>query len=166
MPTVLGVCGYSGSGKTTLLEALLPALAARGVAVSVIKHSHHDIELDTPGKDSFRHRRAGAREVMVVSPHRFGLFAETERELSLDEQIARLAPCDLVLLEGQKTLPLAKLEVYRPALGKPALHDVDPDVIAVACDAPLRAGVPVLDLNDAEAVADFIAGWLSGAARV
>ncbi|AVG17489.1 molybdopterin-guanine dinucleotide biosynthesis protein B [Chromobacterium sp. TRC.1.1.SA] len=161
MQAVLGICGYSGSGKTTLLEALLPLLTQRGLRVSVIKHSHHDVQLDSPGKDSFRHRQAGACEVMIVSPHRVGVFAETARELTLDEQLARLSPCDLVLLEGQKSLPVPKLEVYRPALGKPARYLDDRDVIAVASDAPLAAAIPVLDLNDADGVAHFIAAWLA-----
>ena len=161
MQAVLGICGYSGSGKTTLLEALLPLLTQRGLSVSVIKHSHHDVQLDSPGKDSFRHRQAGACEVMIVSPHRVGVFAETARELTLDEQLARLSPCDLVLLEGQKSLPVPKLEVYRPALGKPARYLDDRDVIAVASDAPLAAAIPVLDLNDADGVAHFIAAWLA-----
>ncbi|MCD4506542.1 molybdopterin-guanine dinucleotide biosynthesis protein B [Chromobacterium piscinae] len=161
MQAVLGICGYSGSGKTTLLEALLPLLTQRGLRVSVIKHSHHDVQLDSPGKDSFRHRQAGACEVMIVSPHRVGVFAETARELTLDEQLTRLSPCDLVLLEGQKSLPVPKLEVFRPALGKPARYPDDPDVIAVACDAPLTAAIPVLDLNDADGVAHFIAAWLA-----
>ncbi|MEN6079904.1 molybdopterin-guanine dinucleotide biosynthesis protein B [Chromobacterium piscinae] len=162
MQAVLGICGYSGSGKTTLLEALLPLLTRRGLRVSVIKHSHHDVLLDSPGKDSFRHRQAGACEVMIVSPHRVGVFAETARELTLDEQLARLSPCDLVLLEGQKSLAVPKLEVYRPALGKPARYLDDRDVIAVASDAPLAAAIPVLDLNDADGVAHFIAAWLAG----
>ncbi|SUX55395.1 molybdopterin-guanine dinucleotide biosynthesis protein B [Chromobacterium vaccinii] len=161
MQAVLGICGYSGSGKTTLLEALLPLLTRRGLRVSVIKHSHHDVQLDSPGKDSFRHRQAGACEVMIVSPHRVGVFAETPRELTLDEQLARLSPCDLVLLEGQKSLAVPKLEVYRPALGKPARYLDDRDVIAVASDAPLAAAIPVLDLNDADGVAHFIAAWLA-----
>ncbi|MBX9295161.1 molybdopterin-guanine dinucleotide biosynthesis protein B [Chromobacterium vaccinii] len=161
MQAVLGICGYSGSGKTTLLEALLPLLTRRGLRVSVIKHSHHDVQLDSPGKDSFRHRQAGACEVMIVSPHRVGVFAETARELTLDEQLTRLSPCDLVLLEGQKSLPVPKLEVYRPALGKPARYLDDRDVIAVASDAPLAAAIPVLDLNDADGVAHFIAAWLA-----
>lgn len=161
MQAVLGICGYSGSGKTTLLEALLPLLTQRGLRVSVIKHSHHDVQLDSPGKDSFRHRQAGACEVMIVSPHRVGVFAETARELTLDEQLARLSPCDLVLLEGQKSLPVPKLEVYRPALGKPVRYLDDRDVIAVASDAPLAAAIPVLDLNDADGVAHFIAAWLA-----
>ncbi|MCD5328411.1 molybdopterin-guanine dinucleotide biosynthesis protein B [Chromobacterium piscinae] len=161
MQAVLGICGYSGSGKTTLLETLLPLLTQRGLSVSVIKHSHHDVQLDSPGKDSFRHRQAGACEVMIVSPHRVGVFAETARELTLDEQLARLSPCDLVLLEGQKSLPVPKLEVYRPALGKPARYLDDRDVIAVASDAPLAAAIPVLDLNDADGVAHFIAAWLA-----
>ncbi|MCD4501459.1 molybdopterin-guanine dinucleotide biosynthesis protein B [Chromobacterium vaccinii] len=161
MQAVLGICGYSGSGKTTLLEALLPLLTRRGLRVSVIKHSHHDVQLDSPGKDSFRHRQAGACEVMIVSPNRVGVFAETARELTLDEQLARLSPCDLVLLEGQKGLAVPKLEVYRPALGKPARYLDDRDVIAVASDAPLAAAIPVLDLNDADGVAHFIAAWLA-----
>ncbi|QND85020.1 Molybdopterin-guanine dinucleotide biosynthesis protein MobB [Chromobacterium vaccinii] len=161
MQAVLGICGYSGSGKTTLLEALLPLLTRRGLRVSVIKHSHHDVQLDSPGKDSFRHRQAGACEVMIVSPYRVGVFAETARELTLDEQLARLSPCDLVLLEGQKSLAVPKLEVYRPALGKPARYLDDRDVIAVASDAPLAAAIPVLDLNDADGVAHFIAAWLA-----
>ncbi|MEN3808934.1 molybdopterin-guanine dinucleotide biosynthesis protein B [Chromobacterium piscinae] len=161
MQAVLGICGYSGSGKTTLLEALLPLLTRRGLRVSVIKHSHHDVQLDSPGKDSFRHRQAGACEVMIVSPHRVGVFAETARELTLDEQLTRLSPCDLVLLEGQKSLPVPKLEVYRPALGKSARYLDDRDVIAVASDAPLAAAIPVLDLNDADGVAHFIAAWLA-----
>ncbi|MEO4030414.1 molybdopterin-guanine dinucleotide biosynthesis protein B [Chromobacterium vaccinii] len=161
MQAVLGICGYSGSGKTTLLEALLPLLTRRGLRVSVIKHSHHDVQLDSPGKDSFRHRQAGASEVMIVSPHRVGVFAETASELTLDEQLARLSPCDLVLLEGQKSLPVPKLEVFRPVLGKPARYLDDRDVIAVASDAPLAADIPVLDLNDADGVAHFIAAWLA-----
>ncbi|POZ64076.1 molybdopterin-guanine dinucleotide biosynthesis protein B [Chromobacterium alticapitis] len=161
MREVLGICGYSGSGKTTLLEKVLPLLREAGLRVAVIKHSHHDVQLDSPGKDSFRHRQAGAVEVMIVSPHRVGVFAETERELTLDEQLARLAPCDLVLLEGQKTLPAPKLEVYRPSLGKPARYLEDENIIAVATDAAMEAEIPVLDLNDAEAVARFIANWLA-----
>ncbi|WP_199154058.1 molybdopterin-guanine dinucleotide biosynthesis protein B [Chromobacterium sp. ASV23] len=158
---VLGICGTSGSGKTTLLEAVLPKLREAGLAVSVIKHSHHDLQLDAPGKDSFRHRQAGACEVMVVSPHRFGLFAETAAELTLDQQLSRLSPCDLVLLEGHKAQPVPKLEIYRPALGKPPLFESDPGVIAVASDSALDAPCPVLDLNHPEAVARFIVGWLA-----
>ncbi|UTH73231.1 molybdopterin-guanine dinucleotide biosynthesis protein B [Chromobacterium sp. IIBBL 290-4] len=161
MQAVLGICGYSGSGKTTLLEKILPLLRSAGLKVAVIKHSHHDVQLDEPGKDSFRHRQAGACEVMIVSPRRVGVYAETERELTLDEQLARLSPCDLVLLEGQKTLPVPKLEVYRPALGRPARYLEDANIIAVASDAALDAAVTVLDLNDAAAVAAFIADWLA-----
>lgn len=157
-PVVLGVIGRSGSGKTTLIEALLPGLC-RTLRVSVIKHSHHDVTLDQPGKDSFRHRAAGAMETLLVSPSRFGLFAETPRELTLAEQLARLAPCDLVLIEGQKRLSLPKLEVYRAATGAELRQPHDPDIIAVACDTPLVAACPVLDLNDPAAVADFVTQW-------
>ncbi|WP_440026513.1 molybdopterin-guanine dinucleotide biosynthesis protein B [Chromobacterium amazonense] len=157
---VLGICGTSGSGKTTLLEAVLPKLREAGLTVSVIKHSHHDLQLDTPGKDSFRHRQAGAAEVMVVSPHRFGLFADTAAELTLDQQLSRLSPCDLVLLEGHKAQPVPKLEIHRPALGKPPLFESDPSIIAVASDGALDAPCLVLDLNDPSAVARFIMDWL------
>ncbi|QEL55316.1 molybdopterin-guanine dinucleotide biosynthesis protein B [Chromobacterium paludis] len=161
MREVLGICGYSGSGKTTLLESILPGLRAAGLKVAVIKHSHHDVQLDEPGKDSFRHRQAGACEVMIVSPCRVGVFAETANELTLDEQLARLSPCDLVLLEGQKRLPVPKLEVYRPALGKPPLYPEDGNIIAVVSDQTVAADLPVLNLNDADAVARYILAWLA-----
>ena len=160
--------GWSGSGKTTLLEQLLPVLRARGVSVSVIKHSHHDIVLDVPGKDSDRHRRAGAQEVMVVSPQRWGLFAETTEMPTLEQQLQRLAPVDLVLVEGWKRGAYPKLEIWRPVdQDQPPRFPDDPTIIAVASDPPLdparygRRDLPALPLNDAEAVADFIAGWLA-----
>ncbi|MFC3532428.1 molybdopterin-guanine dinucleotide biosynthesis protein B [Vogesella facilis] len=160
MQKVLGIAGWSGSGKTTLVEALLPRLAARGLRVSVIKHSHHDIEPDTPGKDSWRHRQAGAAEVMLLSPHRVSVVAELAQELSLEQQLARLQPVDLVLLEGQKWLPVPKLEVHRPAVGKPLLCADDARVLAVASDTLLDIALPQLALNDHDAIADFIVRWL------
>ncbi|WP_246210804.1 molybdopterin-guanine dinucleotide biosynthesis protein B [Vogesella oryzae] len=160
MQKVLGIAGWSGSGKTTLIEALLPRLAAHGLRVSVIKHSHHDIEPDAAGKDSWRHRRAGAAEVMLLSPQRVAVFAELAQELSLAEQLARLQPVDLVLLEGQKWQPVPKLEVHRPALGKPLLCRDDARVLAVASDAALDIAVPQLALNDYDAIAGFIVRWL------
>lgn len=160
MQKVLGIAGWSGSGKTTLIEALLPRLAARGLRVSVIKHSHHDIEPDAAGKDSWRHRQAGAAEVMLLSPKRVAVFAELAQELTLAEQLARLQPVDLVLLEGQKWQPVPKLEVHRPQLGKPLLCREDTQVLAVVSDAALEIALPQLALNDHDAIADFIARWL------
>lgn len=160
MQKVLGIAGWSGSGKTTLIEALLPRLAARGLRVSVIKHSHHDIEPDVPGKDTWRHRQAGAAEVMLLSPHRVTVFAELAQELTLEQQLARLQPVDLVLLEGQKWQPVPKLEVHRPQLGKPLLCAEDSRVLAVASDAALDIALPQLALNDYDAIADFIVRWL------
>src|SRR5471032_1312389 len=126
--TVLGVIGPSGSGKTTLLEFLVTQLAAQGLRVNVIKHSHHDLELEPPRKDSARLRMAGAAEVMVASPFRVAIIRELRgaSEPSLDEQLARLSPADLTLLEGFKSYPITKLEVYRAESGKPPLYPHDP----------------------------------------
>lgn len=151
--TVLGVIGPSGSGKTTLLEYLVAGLAAQGVRVNVIKHSHHDLELEPPRKDSARFRLAGAAEVMVASPFRYAIVHELRGapEPTLSEQLARLAPAALTLVEGFKSDPIAKLEVYRAALGQPPLFPKDPHIIAVASDqgapAGLRPGIAWLDLN-------------------
>jgi molybdopterin-guanine dinucleotide biosynthesis adapter protein len=159
---VLGIAGYSGSGKTTLIEGLLPRLAAAGLAVSVIKQSHHDLEVDTPGKDSWRHRRAGAREVLLTSPHRWMLVGELRGapEPDLAAHAARLSPCDLVLVEGYRHADLAKIEVWRAANGKPWLHPDDPRIIAVAADEGPAAGLPFLRLDDIDGVAAFILDWL------
>lgn len=162
MHKLLGVVGWSGSGKTTLLEYLVARLAADGLRVNVIKHSHHDVLLEPPHKDSARLRMAGAAEVMLASPFRVAIMHELrgEGEPTLAEHVARLAPADLTLVEGYKWEPVAKLEVYRPSLGKPALYPDDANVVAVASDAPrpegLRDTVAWLDLNDPPAVL----GWL------
>ncbi len=160
---VLGIAGYSGSGKTTLIEKLLPRLAAAGLAVSVIKQSHHDFEVDKPGKDSWRHRQAGAREVLLTSPHRWMLVGELRGapEPTLGAHIARLSPCDLVLVEGYKHADLDKIEVWRAANGKPWLHPDDPRYIAVAADQPPPGKPPLLPLDDADATARFILDWLA-----
>ncbi|GJJ05278.1 molybdopterin-guanine dinucleotide biosynthesis protein MobB [Duganella rhizosphaerae] len=164
--TVLAVTGTSGSGKTTLLELLIAGLAAQGLKVNVVKHSHHDLELEPPHKDSSRLRRAGAAEVMVASPFRVAIVRELRGapEPSLDEQLDRLAPADLTLLEGFKSYPVAKLEVYRAATGKPPLYPGDDRVIAVASDQPapadLRPGLAWLDLNQPQAVLAWLAGHL------
>ncbi len=135
---VLALVGWSGSGKTTLLTALLACLRARGLTISTIKHAHHGFDLDRPGKDSFRHRAAGAQEVLVVSGERWALLHELRGPApNLAGLLARMAPADLVLVEGFRNDTCAKLEVHRPALGKPPLWPGRPDVLAVAGDAAL-----------------------------
>src|SRR5215472_2468511 len=134
---IFGLAGWSGSGKTTLMTALIPEFVSRGIAVSTIKHAHHSFDIDKPGKDSWHHRQAGAREVMVASGQRWALMHELRgaAEPSLDELLARMSPVDLVLVEGFKSHPHDKLEIHRPALGKPLLCLEDRHVVAVASDA-------------------------------
>ncbi|MDQ5903238.1 MAG: molybdopterin-guanine dinucleotide biosynthesis adapter protein [Pseudomonadota bacterium] len=159
---VFGVAGFSGSGKTTLIEQLIPRLTARGLRVSVIKHAHHGFDIDRPGKDSYRHREAGASEVMLTGAQRWALLHELrdEPEPTLNEYLARFSPCDLVLVEGFKNEPVPKLEVYRPANGKPPLWPDNPNVVAVASDEPIKTHLPVLDLNDIDAIATFVVDTL------
>ena len=163
---VLGVVGWSGSGKTTLLEGLVARLAQQGLRVNIVKHSHHDIELEPPRKDSARLRLAGAAEVMIASPYRFAIMRElrAEPEPGLDALLARLSPADLTLVEGYKWESLPKLEVHRPSLGKPALFQDDVTILAVVSDAArpvdARAGLAWLDLNDLGRVVDWVCGWL------
>ncbi len=155
---VFGFAGFSGSGKTTLIEQLLPRFVQAGLRVSLIKHAHHAFDIDKPGKDSYRHREAGATEVLVTSDRRWVLMHELrdEAQPSLDEQLARFAPCDLVLVEGFKRAPIPKLEVFRPSFERPLLHPEDPNIVAIAADAPVQTTLPVLNLNDAAAIAEFI----------
>jgi len=156
---LFGLAGWSGSGKTTLMKALLPELIGRGITVSTVKHAHHSFDVDQPGKDSYEHRRAGASEVMVASAHRWALMRELRgaAEPSLEALIARMAPVDLLLVEGFKRHPHPKLEVHRPSNGKKLLCPEDPHIVAVASDLPLDTiAVPRLDLNDTPAIADFI----------
>jgi len=150
----MGLVGWSGSGKTTLIEAMLPLLAARGLGVSTIKHAHHGFDLDRPGKDSWRHRDAGAREVLVAGGSRWALLHEVHgAEPGLPDLLRRLEPVDLVLVEGFKAHPYAKIEVHRPALGKPPIWPNQTDVAAVATDAsPLACDRPLLALNDPRAI--------------
>ena len=156
---IIGLAGWSGSGKTTLVTKLVPCLIGRGLRVSTLKHAHHGFDLDQPGKDSFMHRAAGATEVIVSSAKRFAILHELRDEVEWDlpALVAKMSPVDLVLVEGYKRDPFPKLEIHRAANGKPLLHPQDPHIVAVAADVPLPdAAVPVIDLNDVEAIADFL----------
>lgn len=155
---IYGITGWQNSGKTTLIERLIPAFTARGLRVSTVKHVHHEVDLDRPGKDSFRHRAAGAEEVILASRHRLAILREHRGgEPPLAEVLARLSPVDLVLVEGYKRDRHPKVEVWRAATGQPPIQPGDATVRAVACDiAPPGLTVPRLDLNDPAAVAAFI----------
>ena len=160
---VVGFAGYSGSGKTTLVEQLIPALKKRGLRVSVVKHAHHRFDIDHPGKDTFRHREAGAFEVVVASTNRLALIREFEQpaEPTVHQLIAELdAGVDWVLVEGFKHSALPKIEVWRPVSGKPTLYQSDDFIVAIATDSPDQlphaALRPVLDLNDVDALADYL----------
>ncbi|MBK8793737.1 MAG: molybdopterin-guanine dinucleotide biosynthesis protein B [Holophaga sp.] len=156
---VMGIVGWSGSGKTSLLVALLPILRDRGLKVSTMKHAHHRFDVDSSGKDSYRHREAGASEVLVVTSSRWVLMHESreEPEPSIEALIERMTPVDLLLIEGFKTHSHPKLEIHRESEGKPLLCPHDPEIVAVASDQVLEGlGLPRLDLNDPQAIADFI----------
>ena len=156
---LFGLAGWSGSGKTTLVVRLLPELIGRGLTVSTVKHAHHGFDVDQPGKDSYEHRRAGASEVMVASANRWALMHEHRGagEPPLEALLARMTPGDLVIVEGFKAMAHPKLEVHRAAIGKTLLCADDPHIVAVASDAPLPGvRLPVLDLDDVPAIADFI----------
>ncbi|HEX2529888.1 MAG TPA: molybdopterin-guanine dinucleotide biosynthesis protein B [Burkholderiaceae bacterium] len=163
---ILGIVGWSGSGKTTLLEYLLPQMATRGLRVNVVKHSHHDLILEPPHKDSARLRNAGAAEVLIASPFRFGLVHELRGapEPSLADHVARLAPADLTLVEGYKWEPIPKIEVYRPDMGRLALYANDPHIVAVASDGPSPAALPHelawLDLNQPQQVLQWLLRYM------
>jgi molybdopterin-guanine dinucleotide biosynthesis protein B len=156
---IIGLAGWSGSGKTTLIKKVIPCLIARGLKVSTLKHAHHGFDLDHPGKDSFFHRAAGATEVVVSSARRFAILHELrdEPEWDLPALVARMSPVDLVLVEGYKRDSFPKLEIHRAANGKPLIHPDDPHVVAIATDIALAdAKVPVVDLDDIEAIADML----------
>ena len=156
---VIGLAGWSGSGKTTLVVQLIPALVRRGLRVSTMKHAHHAFDVDKPGKDSYEHRAAGATEVMIGSGRRWALMHELRDETEPDSVslMQHMTPVDLLIIEGWKAEDHEKIEVHRPAHGKPLLQPSDPKIVAVASDEVLPGlPVPRLDLNDAEAVADFI----------
>lgn len=168
---ILGVCAYgSGMGKTTLLLKLIPELISRGLCISVVKHAHHRFDIDHPGKDSYRLREAGAAQMMIGSSRRWALMtelaevpdtAQVEPELAdllvhMDTELA-----DLILVEGFRHAPIAKIEVYRAALGMPLLALEDPSIIAVATDSPVAATQPQLDINDVSAIASYVMQWLA-----
>lgn len=154
---VYGVIGWKNSGKTSLMERLVAEITGRGFSVSTVKHVHHEVDLDHPGKDTFRHRVAGAREVVLASADRLAIMVEHRGpEPELPAVLARLAPVDLVLVEGYKRDAHPKIEVWRAVTGHPLIQPGDPLVRAVATDAVLPLPVPVLDLNDTGAVTDFI----------
>jgi molybdopterin-guanine dinucleotide biosynthesis protein B len=156
---VFGLVGRSGAGKTTLMVKLLAELKSRGLSVSTIKHAHHGFDLDRPGKDSFRHREAGAKEVMLVSNGRWALMHEIadDDQPPLEDLIQRMRPVDLVLIEGFHTHRHPALEVYRPSEGRDLMWREGSDIVAVASDEPLAGPtVPILDLADAKGIADFV----------
>lgn len=157
---LIGLSGWSGAGKTTLLARLIPCLAARGVSVSTIKHAHHAFDVDVPGKDSWVHRQAGARQVLVSSAQRWALMTELRGapEPDLPALVARLAPVDLVIVEGFKFDAHPKVEVHRGANAKPWRHPEDPAIRAIASDIPPPAGcaLPWAHLDDVERVASLL----------
>ena len=170
---IIGIAGWSGAGKTTLLTRVIPCLTARGLHVSTLKHAHHGFDVDQPGKDSHTHRVAGATEVLISSANRFALMHELRGapELTLRDLLGKLAPVDLVLIEGYKRETHPKVEVYRAMVAKPPLHIDDPYIVAVASDGPMQARVPVVSIDDIDAIADILvakaqplAAMLDGAA--
>jgi molybdopterin-guanine dinucleotide biosynthesis adapter protein len=155
---VIGLAGWSGAGKTTLLTRLIPHFIAQGLRVSVIKHAHHEFDVDVPGKDSWVHRQSGAAEVLVSSTRRWALMHELRGadEPKLPELLVKLSPVDLVLIEGFKREPHRKIEVHRAANGKPALFPDDPGIVGIATDTKLETTLPMAHLDDIEAVAAMI----------
>ncbi|HEY4069195.1 MAG TPA: molybdopterin-guanine dinucleotide biosynthesis protein B [Burkholderiaceae bacterium] len=161
---VIGFRGYSGSGKTTLVEQVVTRMKAAGLRVSVVKHAHHEFDIDHPGKDSWRHRQAGAFEVVIASDRRLALIREYEAlaDPAVHDLIRELSPCDWVLVEGFKRDAVPKIEVWRAATGQAAEYAIDPQVVAICTDSadrlPQPTELPVLDINDPQAVVDFLRG--------
>ncbi len=167
---VLGFAAFSGTGKTTLLIRLIPFLEQRGVRVALVKHAHHDFDIDKPGKDSYELRKAGARQVLVASERRSALITDypERREPRLEDLVAQLAldTVDLVLVEGFRHLPFPKIELHRPSLKHPLLCHEDGSIIAVATDSPVDTDpLPRLDLNRAAMIGEFVLEWLDEHAR-
>ena len=153
-----GIVGWKNAGKTGLMERLVTEISGRGISVSTVKHAHLSFDVDLPGKDSHRHRVAGAREVLLASRNRFALLHELreETEPTLAELLERLSPVDLVLVEGYKRDAHPKVEAHRAVTGNPLIAPEDPTIRAVATDTPLTLNRPQFDLNDTAAIADFI----------
>ena len=155
---IFGFAGWSGSGKTTLIERVIPRFVRAGLRVSLIKHAHHRFDVDHAGKDSYRVREAGCSEVLVTSGQRWALMHEMrgETEGTLEDQIARMSPCDLLLIEGYKYYPLPKLEIHREANGKPLLYPEDEYIVALATDTPVQSALPQFSLADYDGIAAFV----------
>ena len=155
---IYGVTGSKNCGKTGLMERLVAEVCARGLSVSTLKHAHHSTDVDQPGRDSYRHRHAGAREVLLASPHRWALMHELRDapEPPLEELLTKLSPVDLVLIEGYKTAPHPKIEAHRAETGKPLLSPANASIRAVAADSAVETALPRFDLDDTAAIADFI----------
>jgi molybdopterin-guanine dinucleotide biosynthesis protein B len=155
---VFGFAGWSGSGKTVLIERIIPLLTGRGLEVSLIKRAHHTFDIDVPGKDSYRHRQAGCREVLLSSSMRWAHMHELkgEPEQTLQQLIDRISPCDLLLVEGFKREAIPKMEIFRRDNDKAALHPHDPYIVAVAADWHFDTALPQFDLDDAVGIADFV----------
>ncbi len=158
---IFGFAGWSGSGKTTLIEQLIPRFVSRGLSVSLIKHAHHEFDIDRPGKDSYRHRSAGCTEVMVASGVRWALMHEMRDtpEEALEALLRRMAPVDLVLIEGWKLQPNPRMEVHRVANGKPLLHPDHDHIVAIASDMPVETMLPRFGIDDYDGIARFVLEW-------
>ena len=155
---VIGLAGWSGAGKTTLLTRTIPLLNAQGVRVSVVKHAHHTFDVDVPGKDSWRHREAGAQEVLVSSGTRWALMHELRGapEPGLDDLLAKMSPVDLVVVEGYKAGPHRRIEVHRAANGKPLLFPEDAGIVGIAADVAVETALPWVHLDDIAAIATLL----------
>ena len=159
-PPVLGIAAWSGTGKTTLLTKVLPLLHAKGLRIGMLKHAHHSFDIDHPGKDSYELRKAGAEQMLIASSQRWALMVEAPLpgDPSLPDMLDRLdrSTLDLILVEGFRHTPFPKIELHRPALGMPLLFPDDASIIAIASDTPLDTQLPQLDLNDPDAIVEFI----------
>lgn len=161
---LLGIVAYSGTGKTTLLKQLIPLLKLRNIHPAIIKHSHHDMDIDIPGKDSYELRKAGANQTIVACDNRWALMTETpNRQIDLTELANKFdaSMIDLILVEGFKHEPINKIALYRQQVGKPLAGLIDPQVIALASDETLNINIPLLDINAPDSIADFISQWLT-----